>query len=58
MATISADLDALEALADSYQTRQLPQANGTNYHTPINLSVNCDRWNDGTSRGSGRQTAY
>ncbi len=50
MATISANLDAMDDLADAYQLRQLPQSNGTNYHTPINLSVNCDRWNDGTVR--------
>ncbi len=47
---IIADLDKMDELADAYQTRQLPQPNGTNYHTPINLSVNCDRWNNGTVR--------
>jgi hypothetical protein len=44
MSTITADLDAMDELADFYQLRQLPDENGTNYHTPINLSVNCDRW--------------
>jgi hypothetical protein len=50
MATITGNLDSMDDLANAYQLRQLPFPNGTNYHTPINLSVNCDRWNDGTVR--------
>ncbi|TFG19403.1 MAG: hypothetical protein EU530_06390 [Promethearchaeota archaeon] len=45
MSTISSSLDEMDDLADFYQLRQLPnETSGVNYHTPINLSVNCDRW--------------
>ena len=44
MANITADLDLMDDLADTYQTRQL------DYHTPINLSINTDIWNNGTIR--------
>ncbi len=42
MANITADLDLMDNLAHTYQTRLL------DWHTPINLSINTEIWNNGT----------